>query len=437
MLSFFKLSLMKNIILLVFCILSINSFAQQKDTKVRKLSKEIEEKVIEWRRHFHQNPELSNREFETAKFIAKRLREMGIDVQENVAKTGVVGLLKGNKPGKVVALRADIDALPVTEINNLPFKSTVKATFNGKETGVMHACGHDSHTAILLGTAQVLSQMKDEIKGTIKFIFQPAEEGAPKGERGGAELMIEEGVLENPKVDAIFGLHIRSTLDVGTINFKPMGTMAAAQTFEIHVKGKQAHGSRPWSGVDPIVISSQIINSLQTIISRESNLTKEGAVITVGMITSGIRHNIIPESAKIIGTIRTLDYDMQKLINDRMKEMVPAIAKLNRGSATIEISKGLPITYNDPKLTTDMLPTLQRIAGKENVIEINAITGAEDFSFFQQKIPGLYFFLGGKSPEVKKEDAGGHHTPYLTLDESGFLLGVETMSSLALDYLDK
>lgn len=428
---------MKNCILCVLLFFSFQLVAQQNDVKVNQLSKKIEDKVIKWRRHFHQNPELSNREFKTAKFIAKELRKMGIKVQENVAKTGVVGLLKGKKPGKVVALRADIDGLPVTEVNNLPFKSTVKTTFNGKETGVMHACGHDSHIAILLGTAEVLSQMKNKINGTVKFIFQPAEEGAPKGEEGGAELMIKEGVLENPKVDAIFGLHIRSTLDIGKINFKPRGTMAAAQTFEINVKGKQAHGSRPWNGVDPIIISAQIINGLQNIISRESNLTQEGAVITVGMITSGIRHNIIPENAKMIGTIRTLDYDMQKLINKRMKEIVPAIAKLNRGTATIKISKGLPITFNDPALTNEMLPTLQRIAGKENVTQIKAVTGAEDFAFFQQKIPGLYFFLGGKSPDVKAEDAGGHHTPFLTLDERGFLLGVKTMTSLALDFLNK
>lgn len=428
---------MKNFLLFVLCTFALTSFGQENDAKVFKLSKKVEAKVIKWRRHIHQNPELSNREFKTAKYIAKHLRKLGLEVQENVAKTGVVGILRGKKPGKVVALRADIDALPITEVNNLPFKSTVKTKFNGMETGVMHACGHDAHTAILMGVAEVLSTMRNNIKGTVKFIFQPAEEGAPKGERGGAEVMIEEGVLENPKVDAIFGLHIRSTLDIGKINYKPMGIMAAAQTFEIDVKGKQSHGSRPWNGVDPIIISTQIINGLQTIISRESELTKEGAVITVGMISSGIRHNIIPESARIIGTIRTLDYDMQKVINKRMKEIVPAIAKLNRGSATIEISKGLPITYNDPNLTSTMLPTIQRVAGKQNVIEVNATTGAEDFSFYQQKIPGLYFFLGVKHPDVKKEDAGGHHTPYLMLDERGFLLGVKTMSLLALDYLNK
>ena len=411
--------------------------AQSYDAKINKLSTEIESKVIEWRRHFHQNPELSNREFNTAKYIAKHLKKLGLEVQEGVAITGVVGLLKGKKPGKVVALRADIDALPVTERNDLPFKSTVTTTFNGKKTGVMHACGHDSHIAILMGVAEVLSKMKNEIHGTVKFIFQPAEEGAPKGEEGGAELMVKEGVLENPKVDAIFGLHISSGFNVNTIAYKPGGIMAASQAYEINVKGKQAHGSRPWASVDPIMASVKIIDGLQTIISRESELTKEGAVITVGMINAGIRNNIIPESSKIIGTIRTLDYGMQKFINKRMKEMVPAIAKAYRATATIDISKGYPITYNDESLTAQMLPTLQRMASAKNVNEISAITGAEDFSFFQEKVPGLYFFLGAKPLDVKPQDAGGHHTPDFYLDESGFLLGVKTMTALTLDYLRK
>jgi len=428
---------MKTTITALLLFVSFFASGQKNDIKIEKLSTKIEKKVIEWRRHFHENPELSNREFNTAKYIAKHLRKLGIKVQEGVAKTGVVGILVGDKPGKVVALRADIDALPVTERNNLPFKSVVKSTYNGKETGVMHACGHDSHIAILMGAAEVLSQMKNQINGTVKFIFQPAEEGAPKGEEGGAELMVKEGVLKNPDVDVIFGLHIGAGNNVGTISYKPGGIMAAAQSFEINVKGKQAHGSRPWSGIDPIVASVKIIDGLQTIISRESELTKEGAVITIGMINAGIRSNIIPESAKIVGTIRTLDYGMQKFINKRMEEMVPAIAKAYRATATIEIDKGYPITYNDEKLTAKMLPTLKRIANAKNVIEIDAITGAEDFSFFQQKIPGLYFFLGGKSVDVKSENAAGHHTPDFILDESGFLLGVKTMTALALDYLNK
>ena len=305
----------------------LNSFGQTNDEKINKLSNDIESKVLEWRRYLHENPELSNREFNTAKYIAKHLRSLGIEVQEGIAKTGVVGLLKGDIPGRVVALRADMDALPVTERNDLPFKSVVTSEYNGKKTGVMHACGHDTHVAILMGAAAVLSKMKSEIKGTVKFIFQPAEEGAPKGEEGGAELMVKENVLKNPDVEAIFGLHINSATDVGTIKYKSGGIMAAAQNFEINIKGKQAHGSRPWSGVDPILTAASIIQGLQTIISREAELTKEGAVITVGMINAGIRSNIIPERAKLVGTIRTLDYDMQKFINDRMKEMVSAIGK--------------------------------------------------------------------------------------------------------------
>ena len=414
----------------------LNAFGQTNDEKINKLSNNIASKVIEWRRHLHENPELSNREFKTAKYISKHLKELGIEVQEGVAKTGIVGLLKGDLPGKVVALRADMDALPVTERNDLSFKSLVTSEYNGKKTGVMHACGHDTHVAILMGAAAVLSKMKSEIKGTVKFIFQPAEEGSPKGEEGGAELMVKENVLKNPDVDAIFGLHINSATDVGTIKYKSGGIMAAAQNFEINIKGKQAHGSRPWSGVDPILTAASIIQGLQTIISREAELTKEGAVITVGMINAGIRSNIIPESAKLVGTIRTLDYDMQKFINDRMKEMVPAIAKVHRAEATIEISKGLPITYNHIKLTEKMLPTLQRTAGAKNVVKISATTGAEDFSFYQQQIPGLYFFLGGKSLDIKTEDASGHHTPDFVIDESGFVLGVKTMTALTLDYLN-
>jgi len=428
---------MKTTITALLLFASFFASGQENDIKIEKLSNEIEKKVIEWRRHFHENPELSNREFNTAKYIAKHLKELGIKVQEGVAKTGVVGILVGENPGKVVALRADIDALPVTERNDLPFRSVVRSNYNGKETGVMHACGHDSHIAILMGVAEVLSKMKHQINGTVKFIFQPAEEGAPKGEEGGAELMVKEGVLKNPDVDAIFGLHIGAGNNVGTISYKSGGIMAASQSYEINVKGKQAHGSRPWSSIDPIVASVKIIDGLQTIISRESELTKEGAVITVGMINAGIRSNIIPESAKIIGTIRTLDYGMQEFINKRMNEMVPAIAKAYRATATIEIEKGYPITYNDEELTAKMLPTLQRIATANNVIEIDAITGAEDFSFFQQKVPGFYFFLGGKAVDVKPENAAGHHTPDFMLDESGFLLGVKTMTALALDYLNK
>ncbi|WP_430413086.1 amidohydrolase [Kordia sp.] len=393
----------------------------------------IEAKLIEWRRDFHENPELSNREFKTAEKIAKHLKSLGLEVQTGVAHTGVVGILKGDLPGKVIALRADIDALPVTERTDIPFKSKVRTTFNDVETGVMHACGHDTHISILLGVATIFSKHKDKIRGTIKFIFQPAEEGAPKGEEGGAEMMVKEGVLKNPDVDAIFGLHISAGQDVGTINYKPGGIMAASQSFEITVNGKQSHGSRPWTSIDPIMASVKIIDGLQTIISRESELTKEGAVITIGKFTSGVRSNIIPEKATLVGTIRTLDYDMQAFINKRMKEMVPAIAKAYRAEATIKIEKGYPITYNDPTLTAQMLPSLQKAAGNSNVNEIRAITGAEDFSFFQKEIPGLYFFLGGKP--VGKE-ATSHHTPDFYIDESGMKLGVKAFIQLSLDYLN-
>lgn len=423
---------------IVACLLMISalSFGQKPDKKISDLSKAVESKVIEWRRDIHQNPELSNREFKTGEKIAKHLESLGIEVHTGVAKTGVVGVLKGSKPGKVVALRADMDALPVTERVDLPFKSEVTAVFNGQTTGVMHACGHDTHVAMLMGVAEVLSQMKSELNGTVVFIFQPAEEGAPGDEEGGAELIVKEGVLKTYKVDAIFGLHISSGTHVGKINYKPGGALAASQKYTIDVKGKQSHGSTPWKGIDPIVASAEIINGLQTIISRESELTNEAAVITVGAIHSGIRNNIIPESAQMIGTIRTLDYDMQKKINRRMKEMVPAIANAFGAVATIDIAKGTPITYNDPDLTAKMLPSLQKVAGADNVKLVKAITGAEDFSFYQEQIPGFFFFLGGTPLNVKESDAPSHHTPDFFIDESAMLLGVKAMSQVAVDFLN-
>ncbi|MAD98467.1 MAG: N-acyl-L-amino acid amidohydrolase [Flavobacteriaceae bacterium] len=422
---------MKKITVIFALFLGFSSKAQDLSTEF----KNIEKKVIEWRRHFHQNPELSNREFKTGKKIAEILTSFGIEIEENVAKTGVVGLIKGTKKGKVVGLRADIDGLPVVERNDLPFKSVEKTKFLGKDVGVMHACGHDTHIAILLGVAEILSKNRDKINGTVKLIFQPAEEGAPEGEEGGAELMVKEGVLKNPDVDAIFGLHINSGTPVGQIKYRKGGIMAAAQTFTIKVKGKQSHGSRPWKGIDPILVSAKIIDGLQTIISREAELTKEGAVITVGKIDAGVRSNIIPESATMIGTIRTLDYDMQKLINDRMKEMVPAIAKAYKAEATIEIAKGVPITFNNHDLVSQMLPTLQRVAGKENVKNVNAVTGAEDFSFYAKEIPGFFFFLGGMTPG--NTNPYPHHTPDFQIDESGLLLGVKTMTNLVFDYLNE
>lgn len=395
----------------------------------------IESKVIEWRRDIHQNPELSNREFKTAEKIAKHLRSLGIEVQTKVAHTGVVGLLKGNQPGKVVALRADIDALPVMERNNLPYKSNVTSEFLGEKVGVMHACGHDAHTAILMGVAEVLAKNKDKIKGTVKFIFQPAEEGPPPGEEGGALLMVKEGVLKNPDVDAIFGLHIRSQIPLNIIRYKSGGSMAAAQSFTIKVKGKQSHGSEPWSGVDPILISAKIIDGLQTIISREVKLTDEAAVITVGKIKSGIRFNIIPETAEMNGTIRTLDYSMKDHINKRMMEMVPAIAQAYGGDATVEIKDATDITYNNPTLVNQMVPTMKRVAGEANLQTQKAVTIAEDFSYFQREVPGFYFFLGGMTPGTTASFP--HHTPDFQIDDSGLLLGVKTLTEMSLDYLNQ
>lgn len=392
----------------------------------------IEDQVIEWRRDLHENPELSNREFETAKKIAAHLESLGIETTTGIAKTGVVGILKGDKTGKTLALRADIDALPVTEKNELEFKSTKTTEFLGSKTGVMHACGHDTHTAILMGVAEILSKHKDKINGTVKLIFQPAEEGPPPGEEGGAALMIKEGVLENPKIDAIFGLHINAATPVGTIKYKPEGTMAAVERFVINVQGKQAHGSAPWSGVDPILISAKIIDGLQTIISRNADLTESASVITVGKITSGVRFNIIPENAELIGTVRTLDPENKKVILSRMRELVPAIAKAYGGSATIDIQNNTAITFNDVALTQQMLPTLENVAGKENVNLMKATTGGEDFSFFQEKVPGFYFFLGGMPEDAEPTR---HHTPNFYIDESGLLLGVKTMTQLTLDFL--
>ena len=395
---------------------------------------DIESKVIEWRRHFHENPELSNREFKTAEKIAEHLKSLGIEVQTGIAHTGVIGLLRGNTPGKVIALRADMDALPVTERNDLPFKSEIKTTFLNTETGVMHACGHDTHTAILMGVAEILSKNKEKIHGTVKFIFQPAEEGPPPGEEGGAKLMIKEGVLENPKVDAIFGLHIRSNYEVGTIHYKKGGVMASVERFVINVKGKQTHGGRPWQGVDPILISAKIIDGLQTIISRESKLVDEAAVITVGKITAGTRFNIIPESAELIGTVRTLDPKMKAHIEKRMTEMVTTLAMAYGGEATISFQNNTAITYNDFDLVDKMLPSLQKVAGSENVLLRKATTGGEDFSYFQEVIPGFYFFLGGMTPGNKIFFP--HHTPDFFIDESGLLLGVEALTQITFDYLN-
>jgi amidohydrolase len=403
--------------------------------KVDQQAKEEESKIIAWRRHLHQYPELSNREFKTAAMVAEHLKSLGIEVQTGVAHTGVVGLLKTGKPGPVIALRADMDALPVTERNSLPFASKEKATFNDQETGVMHACGHDSHVAILMGVAEILARNKSELKGTIKFIFQPAEEGAPKGEEGGAGLMVREGVLTNPNVDVIFGLHIQGIRTLGQVAYKPAGMMASSDWFTIKVHGKQSHGAAPWLGIDPIVVSAQIITGLQTIISRQTDLTKEPAVISVGTIHSGIRQNIIPESVEMSGTIRTFDETMQRDIHERMRRTVTNIAESAGATAEIEITNMTPVTYNDPALTEKMVNSLVKAAGEKNVVRIQAVTGAEDFAFYQQKVPGFFFFIGACPPETDPANAPSHHTPDFMMDERGMLTGLKSMVNVTLDYM--
>ena len=430
---------MKKLLSVLLVCLTITAFGQKKtDAEIVRLTSEIESKLVEWRRHIHENPELSNREFKTAELVAEHLKSLGIQVQTGVAHTGVVGILNGAKPGPVVALRADMDALPVTERVDLSFASKVRSTYNGIETGVMHACGHDTHVAILMAAAEVLSKMKNELKGTVKFIFQPAEEGAPEGEEGGAKLMLKEGVFENPKVDVVFGLHISSELPVGTLGYKPGGTLAAADRFRIVVKGVQAHGSKPWAGVDPIVTSAQIINGLQTIISRQSELTKEAAVISVGLIRGGIRNNIIPEEVELIGTIRTLDIGMQDLIHERIEKTAKLIAESQGATAEVEIIKYVPVTYNDPDLTMQMLSSLEKSVGKENVKLQLASTGGEDFSFFANEVPGLFIRLGGLPASHKEGDyIPSHHTPDFYIDDSGLINGLRAMVNLTVDYMNK
>jgi amidohydrolase len=430
---------MKKLFIFIIFLSFIENISAQNSalkTKVSQKATSLESKVIAWRRDFHQNPELGNREFKTAQKIADHLRSLGIEVQTNVAKTGVVGILKGGKSGPVVALRADMDALPVKERVNIPFASKAESEYNGQKVNVMHACGHDSHVAMLMGTAEILASIKNELKGTVKFIFQPAEEGPPEGEEGGAELMVKEGVLENPKVDVIFGLHINAQTEVGKIKYRPRGTMAASDWFTIKVLGKQAHGASPWQSIDPIVTASQIIMGLQTIVSRNVKLTESVAVVTVGQINAGVRSNIIPEELIMNGTIRTLDKNTQELIHKRVKQIASNIAESAGATAEVSISGKTLITYNDPFLTEQMLPTLQETAGKDNVSLTPAVTGAEDFSYFQAKVPGLYFFLGGMPKGKLESETASHHTPDFYIDEGSFVLGMKVMANLTLDYME-
>ena len=400
--------------------------------QVDQMADQLERKVIEWRRDFHENPELSNREFRTAEKVANHLRSLGLEVKTGVAHTGVVGLLKGGKPGKVVALRADMDGLPVKEKVDLPFASKAKGVYQDKEVDVMHACGHDNHVAGLMGAAEILASMKDELPGSVKFIFQPAEEGAPLGEKGGATYMVEEGVMDNPKVDAIFGLHAWPGL-IGTAQYRSGPIMAAAERMRITVTGVQTHGAKPWGGVDPIVVSSQIIMSLQTIIAREVDITAVPAIVTVGSIHGGIRNNIIPEEVVMEGTIRTFEEDIRQQIHKSIQDKVEMIAAASGAKAKLEIFSNIAkVTYNEPSLTEQMLPSLRRVYGDENVMVRPFVTGAEDFPFFTDHAPGLYFFNGvAEDPSI----AYSNHSPYFFADERNLKYGMKSLAQLTLDYL--
>lgn len=427
---------MKKLAIGVMLILSLQELDAQIKQKLTQAIDKIEPKCIEWRRQLHQYPELGNREFKTAKLIASHLKELGFEVKENVAKTGVVGILKGAKPGPCIALRADMDALPIVERVKIPFASKEKTIYNGEEVGVMHACGHDTHVAILMSVAEILSGIRSELKGTIKFIFQPAEEGAPDGEEGGAALMVKEAVMENPKVEAIFGLHIQSRIESGKIEYKSGSFMAAADFFSIKVKGKASHGSQPWLGVDPIAVSAQIIQGLQNIVSRESELTKAPVVITVGKIQSGVRNNIIPEECIMLGTIRTLDSAMQKDVHKKFIHTITKIAEAAGAEAEVIIDTKTLVTYNDPVLVKRMLPSLQTAIGADNVSEREWVTGAEDFSYYGTKAPAFFFYLGGMPKGTDSKKAAPHHTPDFYVEDGAMKTGVKAFCQLVTDYLN-
>ena len=411
--------------------------AQPSDERIKNLITSHLAETIELRHWFHQHAELSNREFKTSERIAQELKKIGLNPQTGIARTGVVAVLNEGKPGPVVALRADIDGLPVKERADLPWASKMTGVYNGEEVPVMHACGHDTHTAILLATAKVLYSIKDQIPGQVKFIFQPAEEGPPPGEEGGAALMVKEGVLTNPDVDAIFGLHISSKSTVGQVMLKPGSIMAAVDEFRIDLTGVQTHGSTPWTGIDPIVTASQMINSIQTIVSRSMPLTTAPAVVTIGSIHGGVRSNIIPEKLYMLGTIRTLDTSMRTTVLKRLDEIVQNIAAANNVNADVTFMNSYPVTYNDPVLYEKMLPTLKRVCGADNVNDMDAITGAEDFSFFQKEVPGVYFFIGGSSKGEDLDKVAPHHTPDFYVDDSALETGVISMTSLTIDYFTK
>jgi amidohydrolase len=417
-------------------ILPALSYGQRDSVAVNRLVSKVESKVIAWRRDLHEHPELGNREVRTTAIVAKHLRSLGMEVKTGVAKTGVVGILKGGLPGPVIALRADMDALPVTEKTNLPFTSRATTNYNGQETGVMHACGHDAHVAILMGVAEVLAGLKPEVRGTIKFIFQPAEEGAPAGEEGGAKLMIKEGVMENPTVEAIFGLHMAALTETGKITYRPAGTMASACDMKITVTGKSSHGAFPWGAVDPVVVAAQIIVNLQTIVSRNLNVTENAGVVSIGSINGGNRYNIIPEKVEMMGTVRALSPEDEKMLYEKIRLIATKTAEANGAVATVELPFSIynPVNFNNVELTNRMLPSLRKSAGDANVVFVPAQTIGEDFAWFAQKVPGLFIFLGALPTGTDLKKAAPHHTAEFFLDENSFKLGVRALTNLALDY---
>ena len=425
---------MKNLILILLLV-PVVCFGQELNNKIENLITKYNRENQLNREWFHKHAELSNREYLTSERIVEKLKEIGLRPKLGVAKTGVVAILNENKPGPVIALRADIDGLPVKERNDLPWASKMTGQYNGEQVPVMHACGHDIHIAVLLGTAKILTEIKDEINGSVKFIFQPAEEGPPRGEEGGAELMVKEGVLKNPDVDVIFGLHVTARANVGEVQSRPGAIMAAVDEFRIDLLGKQTHGSRPWKGIDPIITASQIINGLQTIVSRNLPLTKAAAVVTIGAIHGGVRSNIIPEKLYMLGTVRTLDSVMRDITLQRVKEMIDYIAAANNTEAKISFGTSYPITFNDPSLFEKMLPTLKRINGQMNFSIIDASTGAEDFSFFQEKVPGLYFYIGGTPKHTDPKTVADHHTPDFYVDSASIPVGIRSLTNLTLDYI--
>lgn len=421
-------------LLLVAFSSSLTAQARRLDTEIDRRAAQVEGKVVAWRRDIHAHPELSNREVRTAQVVAEHLRALGLEVRTGVAHNGVVGVLRGGRPGPVVALRADMDGLPVTEEADVPFASKVRATYNGQDVGVMHACGHDAHVAILMGVAEVLAGMRRDIPGTVTFIFQPAEEGQPAGETGGAELMIAEGALENPKPAAIFGLHV-FPYAAGVLMYRAGGTMASADALKIIVRGRQTHGAQPWSGIDPIVVTSQIVLGLQTITSRQVDITAAPAIVTIGAVHGGIRNNIIPDSVVMIGTIRSFDAAMRRDIWSRVRRTAEGIAQSAGATAIVTIDSGPPVTYNDPALTERMAPVLRRVAGPDQVGISEAKTTAEDFSRYQEKIPGMFFFLGITPPGTDPRTAAPNHSPRFFVDEAALPVGVRALAHLAVDYL--